>query len=115
MCKVYEVALGPGASFKLVAAVRLPTAEIIRSISFSDNMLVLSRGSAINLIDITKKPRRNLLVLSPYSEDLEDMVSYCGHLPLTIYVHTSYTPPVEWDYRSARIPSLPLRLQSPLY
>ncbi|KAF9448928.1 hypothetical protein P691DRAFT_813357 [Macrolepiota fuliginosa MF-IS2] len=73
LCRVYEVALKPDASFKLLMTVRLSTPEIIRSISFSDNMLILSRGSAINLVDIAKKPRRDLLVLSPYSEDLEDM------------------------------------------
>lgn len=55
--------------------VRLSTPEIIRTISFSDNMLILSRGSAINLVDIAKRPRRDLLVLSPYTDDLEDMVS----------------------------------------
>lgn len=73
---MYEVALKPDTAFKLLATVRLSTPEIIRTISLTDNMLILSRGSAINLVDIYRKPRRDLLVLSPYSEDLEDMVSF---------------------------------------
>lgn len=72
-CCVYEVALKANSSFKLLTSVRLNEPEIIRTISFHDNILLLSRGSAINLVDISNKPSRDILVLSPYSDDLEDM------------------------------------------
>ncbi|KXN86742.1 hypothetical protein AN958_09733 [Leucoagaricus sp. SymC.cos] len=59
-CRVYEISLKANASSKLIATVRLPEQEIIRAISFTDKMLILSRGSAINFVDINNKPRRNL-------------------------------------------------------
>lgn len=76
---MYEVFLKPNSFFKLLADVRLAVPEIIRTLSVADNMLLLSRGSAINLVDINTRPRRDLLVLSPYSEDLEDVV--CNVIP----------------------------------
>ncbi|KAJ3564986.1 hypothetical protein NP233_g7932 [Leucocoprinus birnbaumii] len=72
-CRVYEVALKAHSSFKLLSIVRLSEPGIIRTISFHDNILLLSRGSAINLVDINAKPQRDIVVISPFSDDLEDM------------------------------------------
>lgn len=84
MCSVYEIALGPEASFKLVAKVCLPKKGVIKSISFSDNMLVLRHGTVLNLVDIAEKPRRSLLVRSPPSGDLGFVVSYYSHPTFTL-------------------------------
>jgi hypothetical protein len=72
---VYEVALRCNASFELIGGAPISTQGIVRTASIADNVLILSRGSNINLVDISENPRRDLLVLSSFSEELEDMVS----------------------------------------
>jgi hypothetical protein len=74
-CHVYEVPLkAASVSFRLLTTVPLNQPEIIRAINFADNALILSYGSSINLVDVAGKLHRNLMVLSPYADDLEEMV-----------------------------------------
>ncbi|EKM82030.1 hypothetical protein AGABI1DRAFT_126380 [Agaricus bisporus var. burnettii JB137-S8] len=58
-CSVYEVALRPNASFQLIARGRVSTSAISRTTSIVDNIIILSRGSKIILVDISENPRRD--------------------------------------------------------